>query len=224
MPTNQTVQIYDRLRAAILSLDLVPGERLTERGLEGQFAASRTPVRAALLRLETQGLVLRGDRGFAVAPIDLDEIGWVAELRAAVEPQAVRLAVARASDADIAALAALFDSHDESGEVRANGTFHERLAELSGNPLIVETVRGALTRIERTRWLDVRSPETRARAWEEHRAVVAAISDRDADSAARLVEEHILHTNDRLVELLARQNPGLRARGLTVHSGFGTQK
>ena len=223
MPTNQTVQIYDRLRAAILSLELVPGERLTERGLEAQFAASRTPVRAALLRLETQGLVLRGDRGFAVAPIDLDEIGWVAELRAAVEPQAVRLAVARASDADIAALAALFDSHDEPGEVRANGTFHERLAELSGNPLIVETVRGALTRIERTRWLDVRSPETRARAWEEHRAVVAAISDRDADSAARLVEEHILHTNDRLVELLARQNPGLRARGLTVHSAFGTQ-
>jgi len=224
MTSNQTAQIYDRLRAAILSLELVPGERLTERGLEGQFAASRTPVRAALLRLETQGLVLRGDRGFAVAPIDLDEIGWVAELRAAVEPQAVRLAVERASDGEIAALAALFDSHDEPEEVRANGTFHERLAELSGNPLIVETVRGALTRIERTRWLDVRSPETRARAWEEHRAVVAAISARDADSAARLVEQHILHTNERLVELLDREHPGLRARGLMIRSAFGTQK
>ena len=224
MTTNQTAQIYERLRAAILSLELVPGERLTERGLEAQFAASRTPVRAALLRLETQGLVLRGERGFAVAPIDLDEIGWVAELRAAVEPQAVRLAVERASDSDVAALAALFESHDEPEEVRANGTFHERLAELSGNPLILDTVRGALTRIERTRWLDVRSAGTRARAWEEHRAVVAAISARDADAAARLVEEHIVHTNERLVEFLAREHPGLRARGLTIRAGVGTQK
>ena len=100
--------------------------------------------------------------------------------------------------------------------------FHERLAELSGNPLIVETVRGALTRIERTRWLDVRSPEARARAWDEHRAVVAAIAARDADRAARLVEDHVLNTNARLLEFLGREHPGLRARGLTIGVASGT--
>ncbi len=222
MNTSQTAQIYDRLRRAILSLELVPGERLTERGLEAELAASRTPVRAALLRLETEGLVQRGERGFAVAPIDLAEIGWVAELRAAVEPQAVRLAVARATDAELAGLVAMVGEQQADG-VGGNGAFHERLAELSGNPLIVETVRGALTRIERTRWLDVRSPETRARAWEEHRAVAEALAGRDAESAARLVEAHIVHTNERLIDYLAREHPGLRARGLAIRTG-GTQK
>jgi DNA-binding GntR family transcriptional regulator len=228
MTTNQTAQIYDRLRGAILSLELMPGERLTERGLEGAFAASRTPVRAALLRLETEGLVQRGDRGFSVAPIDVSEIGWVAELRAALEPQAARLAIARATDDDIAHLAELVRAHEPhdrgATEAPTRGAFHERLADLSGNPLIADAVRGALTRIERTRWLDVRSPQTRERAWEEHRAIAAAIAARDADSAARLVEVHIVQTNERLVEYLGREHLGLRARGLAIRPAAGTQK
>ena len=77
-PASQTVQLYDRLRAAILSLELAPGERLTERGLEASFDASRTPVRAALGRLDAEGLVQRDGRGWIVSPIDLaesDELG-----------------------------------------------------------------------------------------------------------------------------------------------------
>ena len=50
---SQMLQIHDQLREMILSLDLTPGERLTERWLEGHFAGSRTPIRAALARLES---------------------------------------------------------------------------------------------------------------------------------------------------------------------------
>jgi DNA-binding GntR family transcriptional regulator len=224
VPASQTVQLYDRLRAAILSLDLAPGERLTERGLEASFDASRTPVRAALGRLDAEGLVQRDGRGWIVSPIDLAEIGALAELREAVEGAAVRLAVRRASDADIAAVAELLDAarpadHADAAEehgVRAGGDFHEQLARLSGNPAMVDAVRGAMTRLARTRWLEVRTPAAREQAWQEHRAVLDALAARDADTAERLLTGHIRGTNDRLLAALAADTRRLRGHGLAI--------
>ena len=221
---SQTVQLYDRLRAAILSLDLAPGERLTERGLEASFDASRTPVRAALGRLDAEGLVQRDGRGWIVSPIDLAEIGALAELREAVEGAAVRLAVQRATDADIAAVAALLDTArpgegggtDAEKGVRAGGDFHEQLTRLSGNPAMVDAVRGAMTRLARTRWLEVRTPAAREQAWLEHRAVLDALEARDADTAARLLTGHIRGTNDRLLAALAADSRRLRGHGLAI--------
>lgn len=217
MTAPQTAQIYDRLRAAILSLELAPGERLTERGLEAAFAASRTPVRAALLRLDAEGLVQRGERGFAVAPIDTIEIGQLAELREAVEVAAVRLAVTRASDDDIAALVELLDSDRESAEaVPAGDAFHEQLARLSGNPLLADSVRGAMTRLARTRWLEGRTAQSRESAWHEHRAIIDAVQARDTTLAEGLVADHIRGTNARLLGFLGEEHDRFRARGLTI--------
>ncbi len=100
---------YDRLRAAILSLEFVPGERLSERGLESVLGASRTPIRAALMRLENEGLTQRAGRGWQVSPIDLAEVRAVMEYREALEVAAVTLAVERATDEELAALRALAD-------------------------------------------------------------------------------------------------------------------
>jgi DNA-binding transcriptional MocR family regulator len=133
---TQTTQLYERLRTSILTLELLPGQSLAERGLEARFEASRTPVRAALVRLEAEGLVRRDGRSFAVAPIDLAEIGQLAEYREAVETAAVRLAVQRASDDDLDALAAELTSMAEANaagdSVQAGGDFHSRLAQLAG--------------------------------------------------------------------------------------------
>jgi DNA-binding GntR family transcriptional regulator len=269
--TSQTAQIYERLRAAILTIDLAPGERLTERGLEASFDASRTPVRAALVRLGTEGLVQREGRGWIVAPIDLVEIGALAELREAVETAVVRLAVARASAEDIAALSDLVDgSREGSGEgtgegdglglddrdgdgphdggggdglghgprdggsghhgaetnaardsaaeegVRAGTDFHVELARLSGNPFLVDSVGGAMTRLARTRWLEVRTPEARDQAWAEHRALVDAVAARDADAAASLAAAHIRGTNERLLAALSADYRRLRGQGVAV--------
>ncbi|ANP73597.1 GntR family transcriptional regulator [Cryobacterium arcticum] len=233
--SSQTVQLYDRLRAAILSLQLAPGERLTERGLEASFDASRTPVRAALGRLDAEGLVQRDGRGWIVSPIDLAEIGALAELREAVEAAAVRLAVVRASDDDIAVLAAVLDaarparavradvadaptSGDDDAEegVRAGGDFHVELSRLSGNPVMVDAVRNAMTRLARTRWLEVRTPAAREQAWREHRAVLDALEARDADAAAGLLTDHIRGTNDRLLAALAADTRRLRGHGLAI--------
>src|SRR5271170_4028810 len=77
-PVNED-NAYERLRRAILSLDLVPGERLSERGLESVLGTSRTPIRVALMRLENDGLTQRSGRGWQVAPIDVAEVRAVME-------------------------------------------------------------------------------------------------------------------------------------------------
>lgn len=217
MTAPQTAQLYERLRAAILSLELVPGERITERSLEAAFSASRTPVRAALLRLDAEGLVVRRARGFVVAPIDTREIGQLAELREAVEVAAVRLAVGRASADEIAALVELLDSDRGTAEaVPAGDAFHEALAGLSGNPLLAETVRGAMTRLARTRWLEGRTAASRDLAWREHRAIVAAVATRNEELAAALVASHIRDTNERLLGFLGAERNRLHARGIVL--------
>lgn len=114
--TSQSESAHDRLRAAILALDLAPGERVSERGLESMLGASRTPVRAALSRLEADGLVRRDDRGWLVAPLDLDELRQVGEFREAVESAALRLAVDRADAADLARVDALLAHQPDDPE------------------------------------------------------------------------------------------------------------
>src|SRR5580658_3743892 len=108
MPQMQ--DIHQKLREMILSLDLGPGERLSERWLEGKLDGSRTPVRAALIRLEAEGLVRREGRNWAVSPIDLGEIEALYEFREPLEATAIRLACRRAEPSDIDALEALLDS------------------------------------------------------------------------------------------------------------------
>ena len=99
--------LYGRLRSAILSLDLAPGQRLSERGLEPEFGASRTPIRAALMRLESEGLAQRDGKNWMVAPLNLDEIRALYEYREVLESATTRLASERASREDLEELAEL---------------------------------------------------------------------------------------------------------------------
>ncbi len=217
---SQTDQLYARLRAAILALDLAPGQRLTERGLESEFEASRTPVRAALMRLDSEGLVQREGRGWAVSPIDTVEIAALAELREAVETAAIRLSITRASEAEVQAVAQLLDAtrpaHDEEQGVRAGADFHVELSMLSGNAFMADAVRNAMTRLARTRWLEVRSADAREEAWREHREIIEAVAARDADLASTLVAAHIRGTNERLLAFLAAERQRLRGHGVLV--------
>lgn len=211
---------YERLRAAILSLDLLPGERLSERGLESMLGASRTPIRAALMRLENEGLTLRDARTWRVTPIDLSEIRALMEYREALETAVVALAVDRAEDADLESLDAIVragDEHDDADAVLRDGNdFHVALARLSRNPFLVDAIAGTLLRLSRTRWLEVRSAASRAQAAAEHREIVTAVAARDAERARALVVAHARGTRDRLLASLSEDRLRLRGRGLSI--------
>ncbi|MDR1967167.1 MAG: GntR family transcriptional regulator [Burkholderiaceae bacterium] len=208
------------LRRAVLSLDLLPGERLSERGLEGLLGASRTPIRAALMRLENEGLIRRAGRGWQVAPIDLTEIRALMEYREALETAAVALAAQRAEAAELSALRALAQadaSHDdEQAGLRDGEDFHVALARLSRNPFLAEAISGALTRLSRTRWLEVRTPRSRAQTRAEHLDMVAALAARNIPLAQERAAMHIRSTCDRLLGYLSEEHRRLRGRGLAI--------
>ena len=217
---SQTLDIHRQLRAMILSLDLGPGERLTERWLEGQCEGSRTPIRAALARLESEDLVRREGRGWVVAPIDLDEIEALAEFREPLETTAVRLACARAQSADVEAIEAMLDAcgpgtpREEWHRVGAE--FHVAVARLTGNPFLVRAIEQAMTRLSRARWLEVWTEPSREQAWAEHRRILERIRLNDPDAAAREAAAHVRDTRDRLIRSLDGDRKRLRARGFAV--------
>jgi DNA-binding GntR family transcriptional regulator len=217
---SQMLQIHDQLREMILSLDLGPGERLTERWLESHFAGSRTPIRAALARLEGEDLVRRDGRNWIVAPIDLGELEALSEFREPLETTAVRLACSRASEADLNAVEEMLDAC-QSGAPREEwhrvGTdFHVEIARLSGNPFIVKAIAGAMTRLSRARWLEVWTEPSREQAWAEHRRILAFIRRNEPEEAAREAADHIRDTRNRLLRSLNDDRRALRARGFAV--------
>lgn len=219
MPQSDDRAAYSTLRAAILSFDLLPGEALSERGLEPLTGASRTPVRAALMRLENEGLVRRDGRAWRVSPIDVAEVRAVLEFRATVEAGAVALVVERADGEGIAALRAFVSHPDEDGPeagLRDGGDFHVALARLSGNPFFASAMDDAMTRLSRTRWLEVRTEQSRAQARAEHLAILDAVAARDAPRAVALVSAHSAGTRDRLVGFLEEERRRLRGRGMAV--------
>jgi DNA-binding GntR family transcriptional regulator len=216
---TQSDAVYARLRTGILSLELAPGERISERGLEGAFGASRTPVRAALSRLDAEGLVRRDGRGWIVAPLDLAEVIHAVELREALERAAIEWGVERADDTQLARLVRIARQEwlDTDDGVRRGEEFHVELTALSGNPLLTDAVRGAVIRLARARWLEASTSEHGLQHREEHEAIAAALAARDADTAVRLAREHGRHVRDHLLDSLA----GDRARGLRVTGADG---
>ncbi|MFG1404192.1 GntR family transcriptional regulator [Xanthobacter sediminis] len=214
---TQSHDVEARLRAMILDMEIGPGERLTERWAEAQLGASRTPIRAALLRLEADGLVGRDGRGWIVPPLDVHEIEQLFVYREVLETAALRLAAGRIDDAVLNELQAQLDTYGpgmSKEKAHEYGTaFHLKLAELSGNDFINRGIVDAITRLSRARWLDI---EAEHDGWDEHRAIIAALQAGDTESAVKLVASHIRESRDRLLKVLRAGRRSFRSRGALV--------
>lgn len=223
--TGRAQDIYERLRDDLLALRLVPGERLSERNLERRLGASRTPIREALLRLEAEGLVQRGEGSLRVAPLDLEELLEAFELRIETEALAVRLACARADHARLDALQARMDAvlADPSPDAwYAIGTdYHVEIAALSGNRFVHRSIRDAVTRIARARWLMASSEAGRLAAHREHSAIVAMIRENRPEEAEAAIRAHIGIVRDSLVAAMREEHRGWKARGVQMLMGGG---
>ncbi len=217
---TQAQNVETRLREMILNMELGPGERLTERWAEAQLGASRTPVRAALLRLETDGLICREGRGWMVTPLDIQEIEQLFVYREVLEVAAIQLAAKHANSEALDRLEASLEAcrpGTPTREAQQIGTeFHVQLAALAGNDFIARGIADAMTRLSRARWLDT-TPEHQG--WDEHRAVLAALREGDAAKASALVSQHLRDSRDRLMKILTEGRRSLRARGIVVERG-----
>jgi DNA-binding GntR family transcriptional regulator len=192
-------RVYDYLRAEILEGRLEPGSELAEVALAGQLGVSRGPIREALGRLASEGLVnVRPRRGAVVRPLSKAEFLELYQVREALERMAVQLAVPRLSDTQFEELAALNQSmalHAKAGDIErffeANLTFHARLLEASGNGKLQELYRQLLGQLGRYRLRSLTLRGNLQRSVSEHAAILRAAKRRDAERAAQLMAEHI---------------------------------
>ena len=187
---------YSLILEAIDMGEFRPGDRLVESDLADRFGVSRTPIREALQRLETQSLLARDGRSLIVASLDHNQISELYVVRRELEGLAARLAARHASAEEIAVLRDMVQAddalvNDTAALARANRRFHKQLHLASHNRYLVQQ----LDLVHRTMVLmattSLAAEGRGAAAQGEHRAIVAAIAERDEDGAERALQDHI---------------------------------
>lgn len=202
LPVKRTVrrQVYDQLKSEIISGRLSPEERLGEERLAEILGVSRTPVREALHKLETEGLIqLRARRGFIVSGESREEVEDRFEIRAALEGYALRIISDKISGKDLARLEGFIGRAEaalEAGRLDElfdwNTRFHDVLHELvSDRQRFYRLIVDMRKQVLRYRKETLHSREGARRTLDGHRKIVLALYLKDPDLSERVMREHI---------------------------------
>jgi len=192
------IGVYARLKRAIVEGDVRPNQRLVELDLAAALDTSRTPVREALQLLASDGLVMSRKRSWVVREHTQAEIQEIYDVRAALEGYAVRMAAQRATDAELAQIAALHDR--EVGEVatsprshlaEVNDEFHSAIVGASHSQRMVDYVRRNSEFHFNHRIAVLYTDDEAAASLEQHHQLVEALIARNGDRAEQLAREHI---------------------------------
>jgi DNA-binding GntR family transcriptional regulator len=190
-------QAYERIKEMILTMQLRPGQMLTEAELGAQLGLGRMPVREALQRLAQEDLVAIVPRkGSFVVPLQLDDLQQIFELRLALECLSARLAAERITEEELRQLEELIERNRAVNEgtaahVRVDRAFHLGVAAASRNEYLVRAVERLLNLALRLLYM---SGSPMARVGEilpEYRSILDALRRRDGEAACRAMEAHI---------------------------------
>ena len=192
-------QVTQRLREAIASGVLKPGDRLNQADLADRLGVSRMPIREALRRLEAEGLVtLQPYKGAIVSLVSADELREIYEMRVALETLAVRRALPAMSRDDFDTMDALLrrmDDVTDPGDWRAdNAAFHDHLYGRAGRPLLLDTIDNLRTKSDRFLALFVAQRDRTVHAQQEHWAILHACRQGEVDTVCRLLARHLQST------------------------------
>lgn len=191
--------IYATLREAILSGVLAPGERLAEVQLANLFKRSRTPVREAILRLESERLTERSARrGFVVGRMTREEVLEVYAVRAAMDGLAARLAALGILPAELEHLRWINDRLREAASdrdyvrmINLNIDFHEAICRASRNSLLLQFVRQIHDWVRRFSETTFSYAGRASSSLDEHDALLEALERRDPEAAERIARTHM---------------------------------
>lgn len=203
-------QIADTLRDLIVRGDLPAGSRIIERALCERLNVSRTPLREALKLLEADGLIeLSQNRGARVMSLTGEEASHLFELIAGLEGFAAELAVARASQAEIAALAHQhaqmlihYAKQERDAYFALNTAIHDAVVRLSGNPLLIATHASIMLRARRGRYMAIIGLGRWQESVSEHEALMAAFQARDTAAAGAIWRRHLQRTGETVAAAL----------------------
>jgi DNA-binding GntR family transcriptional regulator len=191
-------QVYLSLRAAICEGQLAPGERLNQDQLAAKLQVSRQPVGQAIQLLKSQGFVCdTGRRGVEIALLSAEHITGLYQIRAALDALAAREAALNNPAAALEDGSSLIEEgrrHCQSGSImkiiHADMGFHRFIYRISGNPAIDSTVSPHWYHLLRIMGQVLKHKPPRQKIWDEHAAILVAISEGDANKAHQLARQH----------------------------------
>ncbi len=208
---------YQALRAAVQDGVLEPGQRIPELELCALLKVSRTPVREALRRLQSDGMVVHAPGGgLAVAQHDLRAMAELYDVRESLEGTAAALAARHADRTELRVLEAILAAHRELPDdarvhARENKVLHEHIYRAAHNRFLLgslQSLHDSLALLGRTTFA---APGRIQEAWAEHAAIVAAIARHDEAEAEALARQHV------------RRGYEIRLEQVTHEARFGPQ-
>lgn len=173
-----------------------PGDRLVESELADRFGVSRTPVREALQRLETQSMLARDGRSLIVASLDHNQLAELYVVRAELEGLAARLAAKHATTEEVRVLHDMIEDdraflNDPDAMSRANRRFHKQIHLASHNRYLVQQLDLVHRSMALLATTSLAATGRSEQALVEHEAIVRAIAAGDGDAAASALRSHI---------------------------------
>lgn len=204
-------QLREQLEQDIVTGILKPGDHLNEAALAQRFCVSRTPVREALQRLATSGLVeQRHRRGTFVRQISFTEMIEMFEVMAELEGMCGRLAARRMVAADEALInqalsdcVAAADIGDADAYYHANAEFHNHIYQTSKNSVLIEQARLMHNRLAPYRRLQLRVPHRMHQSLKQHLAIAKSICAGDEKLAENQMKTHVLIQGEKFSDLAA---------------------
>lgn len=190
---------YHQLRDAIVTGQFHPNERLVEASVARRIGAGRTAVRAALVRLDQEGLVvLERNRGARVRHVSDREALEIEEVRATLEGLLARRAAARVTAEDLSDLRGVIqemrdrvEQGDAIGYSELNSRFHQRIWNAADHPTAMRIVGGLKSQAIRFQYQTALRPGRAQRSLREHEEIFAALKAHDADRAEQAMHDHL---------------------------------
>jgi DNA-binding GntR family transcriptional regulator len=197
-----TTDLFEQIRSDILHNRLEPGSRLLFRDMRERYRSGLSPLREALMRLVSEGLVLLEDhKGFRVAPVSREEMIDIANTLLELEAIAIRMAVEKGDDRWEAQIVARYHELSKREMFAGDGTldaewearnvaFHEALYEACGSPSLKLVCHLLYERHSRYRRLRTRQGDPSRNVSKEHEGLMRATIGRNADAAIALLRKH----------------------------------
>ena len=201
-------RVVESIRERIIAGDLAPGAALNQSSLARELKVSRIPVREAFGVLAAEGL-LRIEKGTGyVTPLSIPELQEIYEVREALEPLVTRIGLAHVGRAQIMVMERLLEemhpaaqANDFAAWLTANAAFHRQLYAQSGRRRMIEIIDRLTRETDRYLWL-FKELWNEAKVEEEHRAILEAAREKDANALERATLDHLRNAHETILQYM----------------------
>lgn len=202
--TTVSQEVYHRLRLMITSGELRPGAVVTLRSLGQALDVSTTPVREALRRLESQGLVQYGRHSVTITSLSAEEVLALFQIRFRLEQLAAEWALEKVTETDLAEIGEVLEQLETNEENPdqwriLNQDFHRRFYDCADSPHLLEYIRQVWMQIEPYMAIYASSKSDHRDSNVEHRQIFAAITSGDLNALLALTSEHLNRTAEQII-------------------------